>query len=54
MSIETVLGIIGALLVVAGLTVYMKIKYARVRLAGFGIVVVGIILIAVAIVGLPA
>ena len=54
MSIETVLGIVGALLVVAGSTVYMKIKRARVKLAGFGIVVVGIVLIAIAIVGLPA
>lgn len=48
------MGIIGALLVVAGLTVYMRIKRTRIKLVGFGIVVVGIILIAVAIVGLPA
>jgi hypothetical protein len=53
MCIETMLGIIGALLFAAGLATYMKIKHARIKLAGFGIIVAGIILIAVAIVGLP-
>ena len=54
MSIETTLGIIGAVLFIAGLVIYLKLKNTRAGLAGFGIVVAGIILIAVAIVGLPA
>jgi len=54
MSIETTLGIIGAVLFILGLTAYLKIKHARIKLAGFGIVVAGLILIAVAIVGLPS
>ena len=54
MSNETILGIIGALLFIAGLAVYMKVKRGRIRLAGFVVIVAGIILIAVAIVGLPA
>ena len=54
MSIETMLGIIGAVLFIAGLTAYLKVRNVRIRLVSFSIVVVGIILIAVAIVGLPA
>ena len=54
MSIETTLGITGAVLFVVGLATYLKIKHARAKLAGFGVVVAGLILIAVAIVGLPA
>ena len=53
MSIETTLGIIGAVLFTAGLVTYLRLKNTRIKLAGFGIVVAGIILIAIAIVGLP-
>jgi hypothetical protein len=54
MSIETILGIVGAVLVIAGLTAYLKVKNERIKLVNFGVVVVGMILIAIAIVGLPA
>ena len=54
MSIETTLGITGAVLFIIGMTTYLKIKRVRIKLAGFVIVVAGLILIAVAIVGLPA
>ena len=53
MSIETLLGIIGAVLFIGGLAAFLKIKHLRIKLAGFAIVVAGIILIAIAIVGLP-
>ena len=54
MGIETTLGIIGGVLFLAGLVIYLKLKNTRAGLAGFGITLAGIILIAVAIVGLPA
>jgi lipopolysaccharide export LptBFGC system permease protein LptF len=54
MSVDTLLGIVGAVLFIAGLTTYLKIKRNRIKLVSFGIIVASIILIAIAIVGLPA
>ena len=54
MSLETTLGIIGAVFFIAGLIAYLKLKNIGAKLAGFIVVVAGVVLIAIAIVGLPA
>ena len=53
MSSDTIIGIIGAVIFLAGMAAYLKTKNNRVKLTGFITVMAGIILIAISIVGLP-
>ena len=53
METITIIGIIGAVIFLAGIVTYIKTRNNGLKLAGFIAVIAGIILVAISIVGLP-